>query len=82
MSHHKLGTDYALESSKPLVFVMDPMKEVVKEEPDKKIKTKEPPLTNKNFGAKLDLGKVKSCTMLELAWRMRQGLLHFVGFWC
>ena len=28
-------------------------------------------VTIKNFGSKLDLGKVKSCSMLELAWRVR-----------
>ena len=49
---------------------MDPIKEI-KEEPGKK-KRKES-VTMKNFGSKLDLGKVKSCSMLELAWRVRPG---------
>ena len=67
-SHHKTTADGTFELAKPLVFVMDPIKEV-KEEPDKK-KRKES-ITIKNFGSKLDLGKVKSCSMLELAWRVR-----------
>ena len=68
VSHHKTTADGIFELAKPLVFVMDPAKEV-KEEPDKK-KRKES-VTIKKFGSKLDLGKVKSCSMLELAWRVR-----------
>ena len=75
ISHHACSDGGDFTCSKPLVFVMDEVKEeTVKKEGKKKKKT--PGLTNKNFGAHLQVSKVKSSEMLALAWRCR-----FLAVW-
>ena len=71
--------DSNFTSTKPLVFVLDPVKDPVvkteEEKPKKKRKenpkNKEPSVNQKNYGAKLDLEKVKASTKVTLAWRAR-----------
>ena len=71
ISHHTLGDEW--KNVKPLVFLVDePKPEAVKKEKDKKSKKKKgPSMTAKNFGAHLQLNKVKEAQILSLAWRCR-----------
>lgn len=76
VSHHKILADGSLESTKELVFVMDPLKDaaVKKEEPERK--RSKTTLNIKNFGAKLDVSKAKASSKISLAWRTRPATLH------
>ena len=75
VSHHK-RVDSEWASSKPLVFVLDPVKDpsVKTEDKPKKRKaekSKAPAVNLKNYGARLDMGKVKASSKLTIAWRAR-----------
>lgn len=75
VSHHK-RVDSEWASAKPLVFVLDPVKDpsVKAEDKPKKRKaekSKAPSVNLKNYGARLDMGKVKASSKLTLAWRAR-----------
>lgn len=67
LSHHNLDTSTKeVTSTKPLVFVMDQMAEP-------QGKKRKVIITTKNFGARLDIGKLKEGLgpSLQLFWRCR-----------
>ena len=78
VSHHALQ-DGAWKTTKPLVFVLDNIpeekqKKVKKELKEKKRKLKKEGtdgISMKNFGAHLDVPKIKSAEHLTTAWRCR-----------
>ena len=80
VSHHKLQ-DGVWKAVKPLVFVLDnvpedkKVKKEVKEGGRKKKKAKTEGLNIRNFGASLDVGKIKCAEHLSTAWRCR-----FLGY--
>ena len=67
LSHHKLQSD-TWQSAKPLVFVLD---EIVEDSKSKKKGAKPGAPTSKNYGASMDIPKLKACEALILAWRCR-----------
>ena len=74
VSHHKLH-EGEFKNTSPLVFVMDDLpdpesEKVKKEKKSKKSKTKDS-ITTRNFGAHVDVSKLKSAEHLSLAWRCR-----------
>ena len=70
VSHHAFN-DGDWKSTKPLVFVLDNMADLDAKDNKKSKKNKGKNLTHRNFGAFLDIGKVKSAQHLSLAWRCR-----------
>ena len=69
VSHH-IQQDENWTSSKPLVFVMDETPEVPKK--TKKRSKNGSTMTSKNFGAFMNISKIKTCaTTLLVAWRCR-----------
>lgn len=69
LTHHEL-VDFEWKNTKSLVFVMDELVDPVKKE-GKRRKTKGPEYTSRNFGAFMNISKLKNCTALTLAWRIR-----------
>lgn len=66
VSHHRVGDDGTVSCDKKLVFLLDEVKK-----PDKKRRKKDQGPSAKNFGARIDVVKMKSCTMFLLGWRCR-----------
>ena len=70
LTHHEL-VDFEWKSVKSLVFVLDEIVDPVKKE-GKRRKTKGPDYTLRNFGAFMNIGKLKNATSMTLAWRVRR----------
>jgi hypothetical protein len=77
ISHHNLKkTDQTMNQTKELVFVLDPPPDEEQKKKKRKLKkggkeAKESTVSVKNFGAHLNIPKVKNSQHLGLAWRCR-----------
>ena len=84
LTHHKLlpGNPAVIESEKPIIFLMDDIKEDPEEEPPKKKKKgkkskdhkgnqKGKDVTFKNFGAGVSVNIFKQGSKLAIGWRCR-----------
>ena len=82
LTHHKLspGNPAVIESEKPIIFLMDDIKEDPEEEPPKKKKkgkkkdkgnNKGKDVTFKNFGAGVSVNVFKQGSKLATGWRCR-----------
>lgn len=68
ISHHRVADNGSISSEKKLVFLLDDIKpEKKKRKKDKK----ESGPTCKNFGARMDVMKMKSATKFIIGWRCR-----------
>lgn len=81
LSHHSIADGPKITAEKPLVFVLDPLKDMDAPEAEgkkrkKKSKKGKAEPTAKNFGARLSVDKMKSSARFIVGWRMR--LLGFV----
>ena len=66
VSHHQ-KVDGGWKTVKPICFVLDELQP----EPKKSKKKKSNTITSKNFGAYINVSKLKSVPSLLLAWRCR-----------
>ena len=73
LTHHTISDGPVVTSEKPLVFVLDPVKEDAPEGGKKKKKKgkKNDGPTAKNFGAKLSVDKIKNSARFTIGWRVR-----------
>lgn len=69
LTHHTL-TDAGVSLEKSLVFVLDEPKQADEEKKSKKKKKDSGP-NHKNFGAKLDVNKMKGTDKFVIGWRCR-----------
>ena len=74
MSHHKIvpGSPVSVESSKPIVFILDDLKEEEQEKKRRRTAKKQENVTFKNFGAYVDINAFKQGSKLTVGWRCRQ----------
>lgn len=72
ISHHNIKKpDNAISSTKELIFVLDALDDKPKKKNKGKKNSKEPTTSVKNFGANLNIPKVKNNEHLKTAWRCR-----------
>ena len=77
ISHHTLKkSDQSISQAKDLVFVLDPLADAEQTKKKRKLKkggkdAKESTVSVKNFGAHLNIPKVKNSQHVGLAWRCR-----------
>ena len=74
VTHHTLtasGDSWQLSSDKPLCFVLDPLKQPESKKGKKKNKKRDGVFNIKNFGAVVDISKLKNAIRIMIGWRAR-----------